>query len=129
VNRHETMEGSDMKPTTEQTLAAREREARLALSRLRTCGRKIEHISAVAGATRVGPGTDRMRRRLRAVSIEAARLRVELRNWNVGSSRWIYRVNDRLSRLEGEIEIVPSSGSLRLDTWHPFAAQDGEWRT
>ena len=60
--------------STRQTLAARESEARVALGRLRTCSRKIALISAVAGATGLGPGRDRVRRPPRALSTEAARL-------------------------------------------------------
>jgi hypothetical protein len=93
--------------STRQTLAAWETEARMALSRLRTCGRDIALVSAAASANRLGPGGERVRHRLRALSTEAARLRVELRNWDVGASQWLDRVNDRLGQLEAEIGTLP----------------------
>jgi hypothetical protein len=45
-----------------------------------------------------------MRQLLRVLTTEAARLRVELRNWDVASPDWIDRVNARLDQLAKKIE-------------------------
>ena len=98
------------------TLAAREIEARAALIRLRDCSRKIEEASGVVAVRPRRADRDRVRHLLRVLTTEAARLRMELRSWDVASSDWIDRVNGRLEQLTQKIEAMqPASGSLGAD--------------
>ncbi len=96
------------------TFAAREVEARAALGRLRDCSRRLEQASA-AVVLRRRPERDRVRLRLRALTTEAARLRVELREWDISSPEWIGRVNARLDQLAQEIEAVPRGNTSSAD--------------
>lgn len=85
------------------TLAARERRARAAMCRLRDCSREIERIAAGTRAARTGCANTRVEQRLRAFATEAARIRVELRTWDLGSPPWIEHLEARLDRLAAAI--------------------------
>ena len=91
---------------TRATLAAREVAARTALGRLRDCSRDIERLAAVTRAAERDSLAEHLRLRVRAFSIEAARIRVELRQWNVGSSLWIALLQARLDRLAREVGLI-----------------------
>ena len=91
---------------TRATLAAREVAARTALRRLRDCNRDIERLAADARAGGRDSLADNLRLRVRAFTIEAARIRVELRQWDVGSSQWIALLQARLDRLSAEIGLI-----------------------
>lgn len=91
---------------TRAKLATREVAARAALRRLRDCSRDIERLAAVARVAGRGSLTENLRLRVRAFTIEAARIRVELRRWDVGSSLWIAQLQARLDRLAAEIGLI-----------------------
>jgi len=92
--------------STRATLAAREVAARTALGRLRDCSRDIERLAAVMRAAERDSLAEHLRLRVRAFTIEAARIRVELRRWDVGSSLWIALLQARLDRLAGEVGLI-----------------------
>jgi hypothetical protein len=91
---------------TGATLTARELAARTALRRLRDCSREIERLAAGARAAGRDSITEHARERVRAFTVEAARIRVELRRWDVGSSLWIASLQARLDRLAAEISLI-----------------------
>jgi hypothetical protein len=91
---------------TRAKLATREVAARAALRHLRDCSRDIERLAAVARAAGRDSLAEHLRLRVRAVTIEAARIRIELRRWDVGSSLWIAMLQARLDRLAAEIGLV-----------------------
>jgi hypothetical protein len=91
---------------TRATLAAREAAARTALGRLRDCSRDVERLAADARAAGRDSLAEHLRPRVRAFTIEAARIRVELRRWDVGSSLWIALLQARLDRLAAEIGLL-----------------------
>jgi hypothetical protein len=74
------------------------------LGRLRDCGRTIEQMSAAARAVRSGPQGDRVG--LRALAIEVARLRAELRNWPTTSPDWLDQVSARVDALDAGIQAL-----------------------
>jgi hypothetical protein len=92
--------------TTRATLAAREVAARTALGRLRDCSRDIERLAAVTRAAERDSVAEHLRLHVRAFTVEAARIRVELRRWDVGSSLWIALLQARLDRLAGELGLI-----------------------
>lgn len=91
---------------TPATLAAREVAARTALGRLRDCSRDIERLAADARAAGRDSLAEHLRLRVRGFTVEAARIRVELRRWDVGSSQWIAVLQARLDRLAVEIGLL-----------------------
>jgi hypothetical protein len=103
------MQPRTTKSSVASTLAAREIEARAALIRLRDCSRKIEQAGGMIAVLPDRPEQDRARQLLRVLTTEAARLRVDLRNWDVAPPDWIDRVNGRLDQLVVKIEAMPLS--------------------
>jgi hypothetical protein len=101
------------------TLAAREKEARAALSDLRDRSREIERICAAARAGGHGPEEERVRRHARALTTEAARLRVELRSWNIASPHWVERVRARLDQLAEHVETAPQANRATVEVSTP----------
>jgi len=91
---------------TGATLTARELAARTVLRRLRDCSREIERMAARARAAGRDPFAEHAQQRVRAFTVEAARIRVELRRWDVGSSLWIASLQARLDRLAAEIRLI-----------------------
>ena len=91
---------------TGATLTARELAARTALRRLRDCSRDIERLAARGRAAGRDSIAEHGRQRVRALTVEAARIRVELRRWDVGSSLWIALLQARLDRLAAEIGLI-----------------------
>ena len=91
---------------TRGKLATREVAARAALGRLRDCSRDIERLAADARVAGRDSLAEHLRLRIRAFTIEAARIRVELRRWDVGSSLWIALLQARLDRLAAEIGLI-----------------------
>ena len=100
---HTAMRG---RTTSGDTLAAREVAARNALWRLRNCSRDIERLASRARAAGRDSLSEQVRQRVGAFTIEAARIRVELRRWDVGSSLWIALLEARLDRLAAEIGLT-----------------------
>jgi len=93
----------NVKSMTTATLSARELAARTALCRLRDCSREIERMAARVRAAQHGSAPDQIEQRVRAFTTEAARIRVELRLWDIGSPLWIERLQARVDRLAVEI--------------------------
>jgi hypothetical protein len=119
VSRHSRQRKHRQPPTqttptiaSADALAARQTEARAALRRLGDCSRNLDRIGATSRTIPPDAQGDRVKQLVRALTIEAARLRVELRNWDVASAQWLGSVNVRLDRLAKAIATV-SQADLR----------------
>ena len=91
---------------TRNDLVAREAAAREALCRLRDCGRMIERVAAAIRAAPRDPGAEQVGHRVRACTADLARVRLELRTWDIGSPLWIERVHARVEHLAQEVGLI-----------------------
>ena len=87
-------------------LLARESEAREELSRLRDCSRELERVAAIARSSSRDPYAERIGRHVRSCTIELARLRVELRTWDLAAPFWIQRLHTRVDRLAEQVFLL-----------------------
>ncbi|HET7046628.1 MAG TPA: hypothetical protein VFI54_00030 [Solirubrobacteraceae bacterium] len=60
-----------------------------------------------------------MRRHARALTTEAARLRVELRSWNIASPHWVERVRASLDQLAEHVETAPQANRATVEVSTP----------
>ena len=113
-------------------LLARESEAREELCRLRDCSREIERVAAMVRSSSRDPYAERIGLQVRSCTVELARLRVELRTWDLAAPFWIQRLQTRVDRLVEQVSLLaqvklpagraersPKSSELRAPT-RPF---------
>ena len=91
---------------TGNDLVEREAAAREALCRLRDCGRMVERVTAAVRAAPRDPDLEQVGHRVRACTADLARVRLELRTWDIGSSLWIERVHARVEYLAEEVGLL-----------------------
>ena len=88
------------------TPLARESEAREELCRLRDCSRQIERVAAMVRSSSRDPYAERISVQVRSCTVELARLRVELRAWDLAEPFWIQRLHRRVDRLAEQVSLL-----------------------
>jgi hypothetical protein len=88
------------------SLLARESEAREELCRLRDCSREIERVAAMVRSSSRDPYAERIGLQVRTCTVELARLRVELRTWDLGAPFWIQRLHTRVDCLAAHVPVL-----------------------
>ena len=88
------------------SLLARESEAREELCRLRDCSREIERVAAMVRSSSRDPYAARIGLQVRSCAVELARLRVELRRWDLAAPFWIQRLQTRVDRLAERVSLL-----------------------
>lgn len=87
-------------------LLARESEAREELCRLRDCSREIERVAAMVRSSSCDPYVKRIGLHVRSCTVELARLRVELRTWDLAAPFWIQRLHTRVDCLAEQVSLL-----------------------
>jgi hypothetical protein len=87
-------------------LLVRESEAREELCRLRDCSREIERVAAMVRFSSRDPCAERIGLHVRSCTVELARLRVELRTWDLAAPFWIQRLHTRVDRLAEQVSLL-----------------------